>query len=73
MLCLKGSGQVFLRGQWIDIEAGDIAYYPEGIGHAIRNNGNDRRTKDFGLVLPSPNLHFNSMKPQGTTTRVVVQ
>lgn len=50
MLCLKGSGQVFLRGQWIDIEAGDIAYYPEGIGHAIRNNGNDGSTKDFVLV-----------------------
>lgn len=38
MLCLKGSEQVFLLRQWIDIEAGDIAYYPDGISHAVRNN-----------------------------------
>ena len=29
MLCLKGEGEVFLRGRWVEIEPGDIAYFPE--------------------------------------------
>lgn len=31
MLCLKGRGQVFIHDQWTDIEAGDMAYFPEGL------------------------------------------
>ncbi len=44
MLCHKGRGQVYLRGQWVDVEAGDMAYFPEGVPHAVRNprqNGAD--------------------------------
>jgi len=29
MVCLKGQGDVYLRGEWVPIEPGDIAYFPE--------------------------------------------
>ena len=37
MLCFKGHGEVWLRDSWVKIAPGDIAYFPEGIEHAIRN------------------------------------
>jgi mannose-6-phosphate isomerase-like protein (cupin superfamily) len=37
LLCLQGTGQVYLRGQWVVLEPGDIAYFPEGVPHATRN------------------------------------
>lgn len=44
MLCVAGAGEVFLRGAWRTVAAGDIAYFPEGVAHAVRNpssNGDD--------------------------------
>ncbi len=37
LLCFKGSGEVWLRDQWVTLEAGDIAYVPEGVERAVRN------------------------------------
>lgn len=37
MLCLAGRGEVLLHGQWRTIHAGDLAYIPEGVAHAVRN------------------------------------
>ncbi|HVX00309.1 MAG TPA: cupin domain-containing protein [Candidatus Babeliaceae bacterium] len=37
LLCLHGSGQVFLHNQWVTIQPGDIPYIPENIPHAISN------------------------------------
>lgn len=48
LLCVQGKGEVFLRGKWVDIEPGDIAYFPENITHAIRNPKSN--TEDFILV-----------------------
>jgi len=45
-LCLRGTGEIFLRGQWITIEAGDLAFFPRGIEHGARNTS----SKDFVLV-----------------------
>jgi gentisate 1,2-dioxygenase len=43
MVCFKGLGEVYLRGEWVQIEPGDIAYFPERVPHAIRNpKGNSR-------------------------------
>jgi len=28
MLCFKGQGEVHLRGEWVQIEPGDVAYFP---------------------------------------------
>jgi len=48
LVCLFGKGEVFLRGEWVGIEAGDVAYCPEGTPHAVRNpKGN---AKDFILI-----------------------
>ncbi len=44
MLCLVGAGEVYLRGAWRVLQAGDVAYFPEGVAHAVRNpaaNSND--------------------------------
>jgi uncharacterized cupin superfamily protein len=44
MLCLAGRGEVFLRGAWRGLQPGDVAYFPEGVAHAVRNpaaNGDD--------------------------------
>jgi len=48
MICLKGKGQVFIHEQWADIEAGDVAYFPEGMIHGMRNPEENRQ--DFVLV-----------------------
>jgi mannose-6-phosphate isomerase-like protein (cupin superfamily) len=37
LLCHKGCGEVWLRGGWVPIEPGDMAYFPEGVVHAVRN------------------------------------
>jgi mannose-6-phosphate isomerase-like protein (cupin superfamily) len=48
MVCFKGKGQVFLRGQWLDVEPGDIAYFPATTERAVRNP--DGNQDDFVLV-----------------------
>ena len=43
-LCLAGGGEVYLRGGWRRLNPGDIAYFPEGVAHALRSpagNGDD--------------------------------
>lgn len=39
MLCLAGRGEVFLHGAWRSLQPGDVAYFPEGLPHALRNAG----------------------------------
>jgi len=48
MLCLKGKGEVYLRDRWVTVEAGDIAYFPEGTVHATRSAREN--SADFVLV-----------------------
>lgn len=56
MICLKGRGEVFLRDRWVEIEAGDIAYFPARVPHATRNPRSN--SADFVLVnsIASPQL-----------------
>ena len=59
LVCLKGSGEVYVRDRWVTIAPGDVAYVPEGLPHGVRNpRGN---TADFVLVSqltpPSVNLY----------------
>ncbi len=37
LLCFRGSGQILVREQWVDVQPGDIAYVPEGVETQIRN------------------------------------
>jgi len=63
MVCLKGQGEVYLRGQWVQIEAGDIAYFPERVSRALRNpKGNDR---DFVVVNQIRPPQFDLYEPAG--------
>jgi quercetin dioxygenase-like cupin family protein len=59
--CLKGKGEVYLWGKWVTIEPGDVAYFPEGVQHGIRNKN---QSGDFVLVSqitpPQLNLYEDS-------------
>ena len=37
LVCVAGKGEAFLLGRWVSLEPGDIAYFPEGVEHAVRN------------------------------------
>lgn len=67
MLCFKGSGQVFLRGCWVDMEAGDLAYIPEGVPHATRNPAGN--TRDFVLVTQITPPQFDLYQERGFYNR----
>ena len=44
MLCLKGGGEAYVRGQWVGFEPGDFAFFPPGVPHSVRipaNAGHD--------------------------------
>ncbi|MDP3268833.1 MAG: cupin domain-containing protein [Legionella sp.] len=47
-LCIQGKGEVYLRGKWVSIEPGDIAYFSENVPHALRNPASNN--EDFILV-----------------------
>lgn len=46
---LKGKGEVYYPhlGKWVSVEPGDVAYFPEGVKHGIRNRS---KSGDFVLV-----------------------
>jgi gentisate 1,2-dioxygenase len=48
MVIFKGKGQVYLRGQWLDVEPGDLAYHPFGVERAVRNPAENQ--DDFVIV-----------------------
>ena len=37
LLCHSGTGEVWLRGRWVTVRPGDLAYVPEGVERAVRN------------------------------------
>jgi mannose-6-phosphate isomerase-like protein (cupin superfamily) len=63
MVCLKGTGEVWLRGQWVEIEAGDIAYFPARVARAVRNPKENQR--DFVLVTQIAPPEFTLYEPAG--------
>jgi uncharacterized cupin superfamily protein len=46
ILCLKGAGEITMRGQVVKFIPGDLAYFPETVPHQIWNRGD----KDLILV-----------------------
>lgn len=38
ILCRHGVVEVWLRDQWVTLQPGDIAYFPAGVAHRIRNS-----------------------------------
>lgn len=63
MVCFKGKGQVFLRGQWRDVEPGDIAYLPATVERAVRNPAGNR--DDLVLVTSISPPQFDLYQPAG--------
>ena len=37
LLCFRGTGEILVRDQWLDVQPGDLAYVPEGVETAIRS------------------------------------
>ena len=63
MVCLKGEGEIYLRGEWVQMQPGDIAYFPERVSRAIRNpKGNSR---DLVLVNQICPPQFDLYEPAG--------
>ena len=63
MVCFKGQGEVYLRGEWVQIEPGDIAYFPERVPHALRNP--KENSHDFVLVNQICPPQFDLYEPAG--------
>ncbi|HEX2253135.1 MAG TPA: cupin domain-containing protein [Thermoanaerobaculia bacterium] len=57
VIALQGSGEVFLHGKWVRIEAGDVAYFPEKVEHGMRNPKGS--TKDFVVVVQLTPAHLD--------------
>jgi gentisate 1,2-dioxygenase len=36
LLCVEGRCEIFLHNKWLELQPGDIAYFPENVPHAIR-------------------------------------
>ena len=48
LLCLWGTGEVYLRGQWVTMAPGDLAFVPAAVPRGLRNPA--RNDADFVLV-----------------------
>lgn len=63
MVCLKGKGEAYSRGWWVEIEPGDIVYVPERVPRAVRNLASSER--DFVLVDQIAPPAFDLYTPAG--------
>ena len=50
---LSGRGRFVLEGRELDMEAGMMLVAPEGVGHGIRNTG-DERMVVLAILAPAP-------------------
>ncbi|WP_162901712.1 cupin domain-containing protein [Breoghania sp. L-A4] len=56
MVCLSGRGEVFVRGEWAEIEAGDVAYFPAGVAHGVRCAKSAGQDFILANAISPPNL-----------------
>ncbi|MGH9278183.1 MAG: cupin domain-containing protein, partial [Acidimicrobiales bacterium] len=63
MLCLGGTGEVYLRGAWRQIQPGDMPYFPEGVAHAVRNPSSNK--DDLFVVTQITPAPFDLYEPAG--------
>jgi gentisate 1,2-dioxygenase len=47
-LCLWGSGEIYVRGQWVTVAPGDLAFIPAAVPRGLRNPAGN--SADFVLV-----------------------
>lgn len=48
LLCLWGTGEVYVRGQWVTVAPGDMAFIPASVPRGLRNPAGN--SEDFVLV-----------------------
>ena len=48
LLCLWGTGEVYVRGQWVTVAPGDMAFIPAAVPRGLRNPAGN--SEDFVLV-----------------------
>jgi gentisate 1,2-dioxygenase len=58
LVCLCGSGEVYVRGQWVTMAPGDLAFIPAAVPRGLRNPAGN--TADFVLVnqVTPPQFHI---------------
>jgi len=54
MICLLGAGEVWMHDRWVTIAPGDIAYFPEGVPHSIRNVHKEQPLTLVTQITPPP-------------------
>jgi quercetin dioxygenase-like cupin family protein len=53
MLCLKGGGEAYVRGDWVPLNPGDLAFFAPGVPHAVRvGAGADRDLVVVSAISP---------------------
>jgi quercetin dioxygenase-like cupin family protein len=67
MLCLSGQGEAHLRGAWRPVSPGDIAYFPEGVPHALRNPS--ANSEDLFVITQITPPQFDLYEPPGYYNR----
>jgi mannose-6-phosphate isomerase-like protein (cupin superfamily) len=58
-LCHSGSAEVWLRGRWVMLEPGDLAYVPEGVERAVRNTGTETGVLIVQITPPQIDLYID--------------
>lgn len=56
MVCLSGAGEVWLRGRWVSVLPGDVAYFPAGVEHAVRCAASHDKNFILASCISPPDL-----------------
>jgi quercetin dioxygenase-like cupin family protein len=63
MLCLKGGGEAYVRGNWVPFKPGDLAFFPAGIPHSVRAASS--ADEDLIVVGATSPPQFDLYEPAG--------
>ena len=62
-LCLWGSGEIYVRGQWVTVGPGDLAFIPAAVPRGLRNPAGN--SADFVLVSQTTPPQFDLYEAAG--------
>ena len=57
---IKGTGQMFIDGKWVDVKPGSLHFNPMNKVHATKNTGNEQliAVSVFTPAMKAPDRHF---------------
>jgi quercetin dioxygenase-like cupin family protein len=67
LLCLWGTGEVYVRGQWVTVAPGDMAFIPAAVPRGLRNPATN--SDDFVLVNQITPPQFDLYEADGYYNR----